>query len=237
MVKNDKPLICGILYFMKYIGTIKQVEALTNRSFANFNWTNTSVDDILGEEWKDIIDYEGLYQISNKGRIKSVSKTLPGVLGGSYVKNEIILLPYIKEYPTITLRVKSDGKMRALHRILAIHFIPNPQNKKFVNHKDGDKFNCDIDNLEWATSSENQIHSFASGLSKARKGVENNMTKLSETEVIEIFGSVLSISGLSKKHNVHKTCIAFIKSGKTWGWLTGKEYKPKKRQINIPYSK
>jgi hypothetical protein len=207
---------------MIYRGTIKHVEKLTGRSFGDYHWSNTSIENITGEYWKDILGYENLYQISNKSRVKSVSKTVAGGAGGSYVKSAIILLPYIQEYPSITLRRKEKGNMAHIHRLVGLHFISNPNGKKYINHKDGDKFNCAIDNLEWTTPSENVKHAFSNKLISSKRGVDNNMTKLTEKEVMEIFVAKEPNSELAKKYSIHLSNIHYIRNGKTWAWLTGK---------------
>lgn len=111
------------------------------------------------ERWADIRGYEGAYQISSEGRIKSLGRwTFNGLL--NVFKKERILgksvLPNGYERAVLCLNHKSEAFY--VHRLVAQAFIKNPQNKPQVNHKDGNKRNNSVDNLEWVTPSENMIH-------------------------------------------------------------------------------
>jgi hypothetical protein len=109
----------------------------------------------MQELFRDIKGYEGLYQISNLGNVKSFKP----------VSNGRILRPvYRKGYATITLRKNGVSKVCSIHRLLAEAFIDNPDNKPCVNHIDGNKANNDLSNLEWCTHLENMRHAFNTGL-------------------------------------------------------------------------
>ena len=99
----------------------------------------------MPEVWKDIKDYEGLYQISNHGRIKSLNKT----------KGRIRKQSIQRGYHYIWLSKNSKGKMYIVHRLVAQHFIPNPLHLPEVNHKDENKLNNRVDNLEWCDAKYN----------------------------------------------------------------------------------
>jgi len=106
------------------------------------------------EIWEDIEGYEGLYQVSNLGRVKSLNSNV-----GSKV--------YIKKHKTdpygykfVTFYHKGKPKSKSIHRLLAEHFIPNPKNKPTVNHIDYNRANNVISNLEWSTYSEQQYHRY-----------------------------------------------------------------------------
>lgn len=105
----------------------------------------------MKEIWKDIKGYEGLYQISNMGRVKRL-------------EDNFITQGYKGEYANFTLKKNGISKCFAIHRLVATHFIPNPLNKKEVNHIDGNKHNNCVNNLEWNTHQENTIHSYKTGL-------------------------------------------------------------------------
>lgn len=126
------------------------------------------------EIWKPVVGFEGLYEVSNLGNVKSV-KFL--VTKGS--KRERPLRKNIDRYGYFRVVLSSLNTQKDLlvHRLVAIAFIDNPENKPTVNHKDGIKKNNLWTNLEWATVKENTVHSWKNGLSKSRAGHENPQSK------------------------------------------------------------
>ena len=106
------------------------------------------------EIWRDIKNYEGIYEVSNLGRIKSISRN------GTIKENRILKPNKVMGYSQVGLQKYGTRKYKKIHRLVAEAFIPNPENKKEVNHKDGNKANNCVDNLEWVTTSENQLHSY-----------------------------------------------------------------------------
>jgi len=109
------------------------------------------------EVWKDVVGYEGRYQISNAGALKSLSYH-----GHKRVK---IRKPVCRKgYMVFQVHNEHGRKNIFAHRLVALHFIPNPHNKPFVNHIDGNKANNHYTNLEWCTQSENAQHAYAIGL-------------------------------------------------------------------------
>ncbi len=131
------------------------------------------------EIYKDIIGYEGLYQISNYGNVKSLSKTLR--IGKNFrITKELIVkpVPNNKGYMRVKLRglnIISKRKDFYVHRLVGIYFIENPENKPAINHKDGIKSNNHIDNLEWVTPLENSQHAVKTGLFKRNKLSKNTL--------------------------------------------------------------
>lgn len=123
----------------------------------------------MKEIWKDIQGYEGKYQVSNYGRVKSL-------IGTNQKPREKILTPGVNPqgYLHVSLCVNRRMKGYRVHRLVAEEFIPNPENKKEVNHIDGDKKNNTVDNLEWVTPKENMRHASINGLLN-NKGKNNPM--------------------------------------------------------------
>lgn len=107
----------------------------------------------MREKWKTIKGYRGLYKVSNRGRVL-------------YIKTNTIKHSYLNRqgYHQITLFKNGVKKSFKLHRLVAQAFIPNPLNKPFINHIDGDKDNNRVCNLEWVTSAENNRHAIEHGL-------------------------------------------------------------------------
>ena len=122
----------------------------------------------IEEIWKDIKGFENYYQVSNLGRVKSKFRIIERIDGKNIRKEEKILNPYTskKGYLMVDLSVygKRVRKTIAVHRLVAIAFISNIENKPQINHIDGDKTNNRIDNLEWCTNKENQHHAIINGL-------------------------------------------------------------------------
>lgn len=115
----------------------------------------------MNEVWKDIKGYEGLYQISNQGRVKSLQFLHGNRYGASYRYRERILKPTDNGYGYLIVGLKKGTKRNNyyVHRLVASSFIENPDNKKYVNHLDYDKTNNKADNLEWCSQIENVRYS------------------------------------------------------------------------------
>ena len=113
------------------------------------------------EIWKNIENYEGLYQVSNFGKVRSVKRKVKGLNGIEQVFKGRILIPEnIKGYHRVTLSKKNKQTRQLVHRIVAVCFISNIEEKRCVNHIDGNRFNNNVSNLEWCTHSENEKHSY-----------------------------------------------------------------------------
>lgn len=173
------------------------------------------------EEWKDIQGYEGYYQVSNLGRVKSVSRTRLGNKKSVISVPEKILKGGItRGYRTVILCIDSKIKSFSIHRIVANAFIDNPYNKSQVNHIDGIKLNNTVDNLEWTTAQENTQHAWDNGLSRSVKGSDHPFSKLSMYEVIElrkIINSVIySQRTIANVYNIDQAIISRLKNNKIY---------------------
>ena len=105
----------------------------------------------MEEIFIDIKGYEGLYQISNLGRVKSLERQVIGKYNSIRTLKEFIMKPNIIKKGYLRIHLCKNGKMKhfLVHQLVAYHFIPNPNNYHCVNHKDEDKQNNCVDNLEW----------------------------------------------------------------------------------------
>ncbi|HDV4621062.1 TPA: HNH endonuclease, partial [Bacillus anthracis] len=128
-------------------------------------------------------------------------------------------------YIQIDLTKNNKKKTFRVHRLVAVHFLPNPENKPEVNHEDGNKENNNVGNLKWVTPKENMNHAYKFGLSKGMKGESNPSVKLKEEDVVYIknnfksFDKEFGAKALGKKFGVSGSHISGIISGDKWGHL------------------
>lgn len=143
----------------------------------------------INEIWVPIKGYEGLYEVSNTGCYKSLERQVYKKDGTPlYKQKEIVshnLKPY-GDYIILTLNKNGARKMFYLHVVVANHFVDNPLNLPYVNHKDGNKLNNNHCNLEFCTLSENQKHAYRTGLHTPLYGEAHQNTKLTDNEINEI---------------------------------------------------
>lgn len=156
-----------------------------------------------------IKDFEDCYLINQLGKIWSLKRN-------KFLKPNIHRDGYFK----ISLYNNGKHKTFMLHRLIAIHFIPNPLNKKQINHINGIKKDNSISNLEWCTCHENRQHAYRTGLQKGIKGEENVNSKLTEKDVREIKyfleNKLLGCRRLAKIYPVDRKTIHKIQQGKLW---------------------
>lgn len=158
------------------------------------------------EEFKDIPGYEGLYQVSNTGKVLSLTRNKirkPGV--GT------------TGYRFVDLYKNNISKTLLIHRLVMLTFV-GPSNLD-VNHKDGDKSNNNLYNLEYMTAKENNRHAFDIGLKTGIKGEENHYAKLTEKEVLKIrklHKNDYSQTYIANIFDVDQSTISNIVHNKTW---------------------
>lgn len=168
------------------------------------------------EIWKDIEGYNGLYKISNTGRIIAYSRQREGYSYKAkrkttriYKEKELKITKGERYYFIILMK---NGKYRTelLHRLIAKAFISNPYNKPNINHIDFNTFNNSISNLEWCTQYENIHHTMNNGRNKQLKGSECGKSKFNDIQVFEIRNMKkqgISEKEISEKYKVSKSCI------------------------------
>ena len=111
------------------------------------------------EEWRDVIGYEGLYEVSNYGRVRSVSRWVSNNTAKRYVKGRILKDCFHRYgYRDVCLSKNNQHKLYKVHRIVACAFIKNILLKPYINHKNGITNDNRLDNLEWCTQKENVLH-------------------------------------------------------------------------------
>ena len=142
--------------------------------------------------------FDGKYEVDSTGAVFSNARTKRVELVGKVTKHG---------YRLLLLTVNHKRLYKMVHRIVAEAFFPNPNNYPEVNHKDGNKLNNAVSNLEWCTSSQNQKHAVDAGLHK---------TKINMEVANQIRFASGSYSQIAKQFNVGKTLIGMIKRGELW---------------------
>lgn len=172
---------------------------------------------MLEEVWKDVVGFEGLYQVSSHGRFKSLDFTREYIDGRVYHYKSKILKTCIDPRGYICLHfynIENGRKTVSGHRVVAEAFIPNPENKKTVNHKDGNRTNNKLENLEWNTYSENNIHAMKVLGKKTPSKLDSKLMKLDKDAIVDILKNCKSrvkgsmLKDFAKKYNVSSPCIA-----------------------------
>ena len=155
-------------------------------------------ENCMSEIWKDIEGYEGLYQVSNRGRVKSLERIVMRKNGRPYSVPELIKERQIdhKGYDRIGLNKNGKKKRFFVHRLVLQAFNQSSDETLEVNHIDGNKLNNNVENLEWVTSSENSIHAFENNLHN-HQGERNTNASITDSEAKEI--KKLKGKGLTQK--------------------------------------
>lgn len=178
----------------------------------------------MEEEWRPAFRYEDNYEVSNLGNIRSKTHWVNARNGGErlYIGKEINKRIRKVGYVECKICANSESKYKALHRIIAETFVPNPNGYKEVNHIDGNKQNNNASNLEWCTRRQNIIHSFEMGLNKPRIGAEHCNARFNDEDVLkirELYKKGMKVRAISELYKVPKPTIEGITSGKSWKHL------------------
>ncbi len=166
------------------------------------------------EVWKPVVGYEGLYEVSSIGRVKSLSKKWVSGTGRICLHDGMIMsvTKSPEGYPQLRLRKDKVATTHRVHRLVAEAFILNPLQYRCVNHIDSNRENNAVENLEWATHQTNRIHALTIGY--AKRGDNNPLTKLKDADILFI---ALESEGKSNRHlaqqyGVSEGLISMIKN-------------------------
>lgn len=183
--------------------------------------TNRTVNPTIREVWRDIKDYEGLYQVSNTGRVRSVNRTVETQAGARTYKSRI-LKKFIGTdgYYHVTLSRVGTLQTIKISVLMARAFIPNPENKLIVSHINDVKLDDRLDNLEWATRLENGKRAVEN--ERSCKGNKNAMSVLTESDIPVIRRRIKNkekIQKIAKDYDVAINTIYNIKYNMRWAWV------------------
>lgn len=160
---------------------------------------------------KQIIGYEGLYKIDQNGNIFSEDREYTNSLGRTYNLKQQRIKPinHNTGYCVVRLSKDKQAKTIRLHRLIAENLIPNPLNKPYVNHIDGDKRNNHPSNLEWCTAKENSSHAIKTGLTN-HKGTSNPACRFTFDDVDDwyfLLRAGIQIKDVASLYNCERNTI------------------------------
>lgn len=169
------------------------------------------------EVWKDVVGYEGIYKVSNLGKIKSLTRSVFCKKKARVFNGKIMSLQDNRRgYMTVLLRINGKEKRKYVHRLVCESFLNNTENYKQVNHKDGIRNNNNLNNLEYCTASYNAKHSY-SNLNRVRPHIGKtyelsfNSKPIIQYDLNMNFINRYSCSKeASEKTNTHYTCISMV---------------------------
>ena len=210
------------------------------------------VFNLPNEVWKDVIEHENSYQISDLGRVRTKTRLVPRRVGGVtqlITKKAVVKVIHndSKGYPSVQL--SKDGKQTTerVHRLVALHFLQPPtqalieackrHGEVYVNHKDSNKLNTNVGNLEWCNQTYNCYHAVTEETKQKLSGENCYHAKLTENVVLEIVAEYnsggVTQQILADKFGVKQITISNILTGYSWSAVTGipkKQRKFKHRQ-------
>lgn len=155
-------------------------------------------------EWKDTYIYGEQYQVSNTGMVRN--KITGHILTPQEDK---------KGYMRVRLSLHDKKATAKVHRLVAVAFIPNPKRKPQVNHKDTNKHNNNVENLEWVTNGENQLHAYKTGLNYVTGKAGRKKRSVCKLDLItgEVIETYKSLADAGRKNNLHDTNIHKVLNG------------------------
>jgi len=175
------------------------------------------------EIWLPVPNYNGLYEVSNFGNVRGLQRDVVNSKGVKFTIKPKELKKGCagtkNRYKRVVLCKNSKIERWFIHRLVAMAFIPNPDNKPQVNHIDNNQSNNRVENLEWCTHKENMQHEVKNG--RTQQGVKNKGVKLTEQQVLKIreLRKTMRNIDIANMYNVDRNAITAICTGKTWKHL------------------
>ena len=176
------------------------------------------------EIWMGVVGFEGLYQVSSFGRLKSLARTVKQRNQYAWITRQVpekIMDVQTNRLGYLKTHLYKDGKPKdfTVHQLVARTFLGEPSTPKHqVNHKNGNKADNNVTNLEWSTCSENQTHAYSIGL-KNQKAEKNNGSKLTwelVNEIRELYAKGEVQKSISKRLGVSTSQVCLLVNNKTW---------------------
>jgi predicted XRE-type DNA-binding protein len=176
----------------------------------------------MAENWRDVVGYEGLYEVSDHGRVRSVARTVLFTNGGKrFYPSQVLKHGFSKGYPRVNLYKEKIPHPREIHKLILAAFIgPCPEGQE-VRHYDGDKTNCTLGNLLYGTRSENYFDKYRHG--RDVRGERHGMSKLTEDDVLSIrkmYGTMAySQAQVAEFFGIDASQVSCIVNRKAWGHI------------------
>lgn len=174
---------------------------------------------MVNEIWKKVEGYENIYEVSNHGNIQSIDHFVVGKKSRTQKGRVLSVSISTKGYHQVSLSLLGRRFHTGVHRLVAKAFLANPDNKEQVNHKDGNKSNNHVSNLEWATNQENIIHAYKNNLVKLNYGEKHHQCRFTNNQIKELkrkLANGVSGSSISKEYKISQAAVSQIKKGKTY---------------------
>lgn len=180
----------------------------------------------MEEIWRPVVGFEDSHEVSNIGRVRTVERTIVRRASRwrgpttQVVPQRVLGLRFVRGgYLRATISLDGEQKQRPVHRLVAAAFLePAPSPHHQINHKDGDKTNNRVENLEWCTAQENSLHAYKTGLSASAKGTKHGSAKLTDIQISEIreLKGKLTQREIAKRFDVAQPQISRIMTSKRW---------------------
>lgn len=181
-----------------------------------------------GVEWRPVPEHEGRYEVSSCGQVRRLPEEL--LKRGHHNQKSVWWSGGVLRqantssgYKQVDLCSHGGRRTHRVHQLVAKAFLLNPENKPNVNHKNFDRTDNRVENLEWCTQKENCQHAVKNGHAANNRGGRHGMSKLTEPDVLEIVSMLKNnspVKDVAKVFCVSAQCIYDIRSGKRWGHLT-----------------
>lgn len=173
----------------------------------------------MAEIWKPVVGWKGFYEVSDRGRVRSIARKITRSNGRTMTILARVLSapPNNDGYPHVTLHRTGQTVSAKVHTLVARAFHGKRPTGLEVRHLDGVEANCRAKNLVYGTSGQNGLDKVRHGTST--KGERNPKAKLTMKDVLAIRASIIATSDLAKAYGVCKSTIRDVRSRRSWGWL------------------